>query len=263
MTPSSMAPSRAGLLAAAGAALVLVPAACDAPRRLAEPSELDPPAFAHADDHLNAMVDRAWGGNVQWEFVRPRPPGIGTGSRGIAPGLQQTRVRLYQIAPVDADDPLSPPIDLSHLGLINIAGRDHVLSVPQQGGRGFTGIGRTVPVLHPRWAPFPPFGPAQCNNFVGADIEDDIAWQRVEPTPHPCGWAAVVYGAKLAGDECVRPLTSVARVESAAAAGLVTLAFPVEPPWPFAIRPLTRQGEGRVTEAAPACVPAGERVVAA
>jgi hypothetical protein len=260
MTPSRKLPARAGLHSVAAAALVLGLAACDAPRHAAGPADVDSPAFSHTDDHLNAMVDRAWGGDVQWEFVRPRPPGIGTGPNGVAPGLEQARVRLYQIAPVDAADPLSPPIDLSHLGLINIAGRDHVLAVPQQGGREFTGVGRTVPVLHPGWAPFPPFGAAQCNNFVGPDVEGDIAWQRVEPTPHPCGWAAVVYGARLDGDECVRPLTTVARVEAAAAAGLVTLVFPPEPPWPFAIRPLTDAGGGRIVEAAPACVPAGERV---
>jgi hypothetical protein len=260
MTASPTTRPRAVILAAS-AALILT-AACEAPDHIAGRAELDPPAYAHMHDHLNAMVDRAWGGDVQWEFVRPRPPGIGTTSNGVAPGLEQTRVRLYQIAPVDATDPLSPPIDLTHLGLINIAGRDHVLNVPQQGGRGFTGIGQTVPVLHPGWAPFPPFGPAQCNNFVGPDLDGVIAWQRVDPTPHPCGWAAVVYAAMLDGDECVSPLTSVERIEAAAAQGLVALVFPPEPPWPFAIRPLTAPGQGRVTVAAPSCVAAGERVAA-
>jgi hypothetical protein len=266
MTHRRIAPPRARtLIIAVAACAAAVFAACDGAARVTEPEPPElAPAFAHTGDHLNAMVDRAWGDGIQWEFVRPRPPGIGSGADGsTAPGLLAARVRLYQIAPVNTGDPLSPEIDLSHLGLIHIGGRDHVLAVPQRNRGSFTGIGQTVPVLHPGWQPMPPFGDAQCNNFVGPDVEARVAWQRVVPTPHPCGWAAVVYAAQLDADACVQPLTTVARVEAAAAQGLVQLAFPPEPAWPFAIRPLTQAGAGRVEVASPACVPAGERVVEA
>jgi hypothetical protein len=230
--------------------VALLVSGCDtgSPAGLVHAHELDP-VFAHVGGHANALVEGAWGADQQWELVKPRPPGIGADDG--------TRTRLYQIAPVVAGSPLSPALNIP--GVIEIAGRDHVVR-PPQGNRGtFTGIGQTVPVLLPGWEPGPPFDPAACAAPDLAAIADRIAWQWVIPTPHPCGRAPVVYGAQLEGDACVKPLTSVERVEAAHGEGLVQLAFPPEPAWPFAIRPLTPAGRGPAPVSIPACVPAGER----
>jgi hypothetical protein len=95
-------------------------AACDAPFQpvdtfAADPGATPEAAFHHDfPGHLNGTVERLWAGNRQWGFVRPRPPGVG------APG--HLVVDAYQIAPVDAADPLSEPLT----PVFPIAGRDHV-----------------------------------------------------------------------------------------------------------------------------------------
>jgi hypothetical protein len=205
----------------------------------------EPVAHHTVPDHLNALVERAWGGNVIWEMVKPRPPGV--------PARAHTVVWLYQIAPVDSDDPLSPPFTTPD---VDLGGRDHVVDVPGAVRPGSPALARTVPVLLPGWEPeFPPFPPIGCEAPDLGPLAGRIAWRWVDPVPHPCGRAPAVYAAELVeGSGCLVPLTSVDRVLQAVELGLARLEFPPEPAWPFAIRPLTAAGTGRVVQAAPACV---------
>lgn len=214
------------------------------------PADLDLAAADAAGGRV--LIERAWSDGVQWELVKPRPPGIGASD--------DVRVRAYQIAPVAAGDPLSPPLSIP--GLIEVAGRDHVMQAPRGNRGSYTAVARTVPVLVPGWQPAPPFGPAQCALPDLGPLAGRIAWQWSDPTPHPCGRAPQVFAVQLDGEPCVRPLTSVARVEAAERQGLVQFAFPPEPAWPYALRPITAAGTGRVAPAAPGCVTAGERVIA-
>jgi len=218
------------------------PASSDA---LAPPGD---PAAHHAPAHVGALVERAWGGDVVWELVKPRPPGLG------AP--VDKAIGLYVIAPVNPADPLSPAIDVP--GLLTVGGRDHVVPARTTGQGSFRGIARTVALQHPGWYGGPPFDAAAC----AAPVEDPrIAWAWVQvdgSTGHPCGQVAFVYAVQLDGEACPLPLTSEGRVQAALAQGLVN---PFEPdeggPWPFAIRPLG--GGGSDVGAPPGCVPPGER----
>jgi hypothetical protein len=224
-------PNLSGLLVAA----VLL-AACD---RSPHPLGPDDPAFHHdVPEHVNALVERAWGANQQWELVKPRPPGVG------AP--QDVAVHLYIIAPVNENDPLSPGIQVDFL---TVGGRDHVVPLPQGQQGSVRGLARSVPVVVPGWEFWtPPF----CAPPV-VD-EDRIAWRWLEVSVHPCGQVPTVYAAKLEGEACRKPLTSVDRIMAAVEQDLVELDFPPEAPWPFAVRPLTAPRQGRVTITPPACV---------
>jgi hypothetical protein len=228
---------------------VLVAAACDNAGHPLEPGAAE---AHHSAAHMGALFERAWHGDIHWGLVKPRPPGIGAND-GV-------RVPLYQIAAVDPADPLSPPIEIP--GVMALGGRDHVVRIPA-GNRGeFTGVGQTVVVLLPGWSPAPPFT-TSCDAPDLGPLADRIAWAWLDPVPHPCGRAPQVYAAQLDGDACVRPLTSVERIDAAAAQGLIALMAPPEEPWPFALRPLTGPGQGRTAVSAPACVAPGERAAVA
>jgi hypothetical protein len=213
-------------------------------------TDADPePLFAASPGSSTLLVERAWGHDVQWDMIKPRPPGIGASD--------DIRVNAYIIAPVDPADPLSPAISIP--GFIDVAGRDHVLPLPH-GGRGtFRAVARSVPVVLPGWLPEPPWL-ASCDAPDLGPLADRIAWAWLDPAPHPCGRAPQVFAARLDGEACVAPLTSVARVEAAVEQGLVQLLHvPFEPAWNFAVRPLVMTGGRPPLVTASACVPAGER----
>jgi hypothetical protein len=214
-------------------------AACEHAPHPVEPED----ARFHHGGHLNALVERAWGDARMWELVKPRPPGLG------APG--EVAIHLYLIAPVHEADPLSPPIHVP--GFLTVGGRDHVVPTPAGTQGAFRGVARSVPLEVPGWTPTPPFGDDQC----AAPAVDGarIAWRWVEVSLHPCGRVPLVYAVRLDAEECRKPLASVGRVRAAVDQGLAVPTFPEEPgPWPFAIRPLTRPGQGRVTIEPPACI---------
>jgi len=183
-------------------------------------------------------------GNFQWELVKPRPPGLGT--------PREKAIHVYQIAPVFEDDPLSPPIEVP--GFITLGGRDHVID-PQRVTQGrFRAVANTVPIVFPGWNPAPPFGAEQCDiPDIGA-LADQIAWRWVDVSVHPCGQVPMVFAVDFEDTDCHQPLTTVERVETAVEEGFAEFNFPPEEPWPFAIRPLTAQGQGKQMVSAPPCL---------
>jgi len=206
-------------------AAVVPLAACEGPTHSVEPADA---AFSHIPDPAGAVFEHAWGDAHKWELVKPRPPGIGASPDKAVP--------LYIVAPLVQGAPLSPPIP----GMVG--GRDHVVPLPGRGGGEFKGIARTVPLMP-------------------SDPEDSrVAWALVFVAGAPGDHVPTVYAAQLDGEDCPRPLSSVERVEAAIAQGLVVPLSTPEPAWPFAVRPTTAPGQGRITIPAPsACVPPGER----
>jgi hypothetical protein len=191
-----------------------------------------------------AIFERSWVNGYQWELVKPRPPGIGAGNDKV--------LHIYQIAPVFEDDPLSPGIEVP--GFITLGGRDHVIDSQQVNGRNFRGIANTVTISYPDWAPAPPFGAAECAVPDLGPVAERIAWRWLEVSLHPCGQVPLVYAVDFDDDGCKKPLTTVERIESAVDGGFAAFDFPPEEPWPFAIRPLTKQGAGNVTVHPPSCI---------
>ena len=191
-----------------------------------------------------ALFERAWVNSHQWELVKPRPPGIGASN--------EKALHIYQIAPVFEDDPLSPGIEVPDF--ITLGGRDHVLDSQRINGKNFRGIAITVPISYPEWAPFPPFGLAECAIPNIGPIADRIAWRWMEVSVHPCGQVPLVYAVDFEDDGCKQPLTTVERIHNAVDGGFAEFDFPPEEPWPFAIRPLTKQGEGLTQITSPVCI---------
>jgi len=191
-----------------------------------------------------ALFERTWVNGHEWELVKPRPPGIGAGN--------DKTLHIYQIAPVFEDDPLSPGIEVP--GFITLGGRDHVLDSQKVNGRNFRGIANTVPIVYPEWSPFPPFGAAECAIPNLGPVADRIAWRWVEVSVHPCGQVPLVYAVDFEDNGCKQPLTTVELIQSAVDGGFAEFDFPPEEPWPFAIRPLTKQGEGLTQITSPACI---------
>ena len=191
-----------------------------------------------------AIFERSWVNGHHWELVKPRPPGVGAG--------KNKAMDIYQIAPVIEDDPLSPPIEVPDV--ITLGGRDHVLDSQNVSRKNFRGIANTVLVQYPDWSFAPPFGPVECAIPDLGPIADRIAWRWLEVSVHPCGQIPLVYAVDFEDDGCLQPLTTVDRVNAAVSGGFAEFDLPPEEPWPFAIRPLTEQGEGKVSTHAPACV---------
>jgi hypothetical protein len=245
-----------GTAALAALTLTVLPLACESATAPAPPGEelaLDPPqAVLHGPaDHSAVLLERAWSGDRMWEMLKPRPPGLGTPEAQTVP--------FYVLAPVTAGDPLSPPAEIP--GVLRVGGRDHVVPTPAGNRGSFRAVARTVALEHPGWAPFSP---------AGCDVVDEdprIAWAWVEVaglaegTGHPCGRVAFVFAVQLDGEECLRPVTNLDRVQAAIDQGLVNASRPPEPAWPATIRPMTEPGKEHTAPAAPSgCVPAGERV---
>jgi hypothetical protein len=230
-----------GLWMVAAAAIV---AGCDGSVEPTSPAEVETRGAVNA----KALFEQAWGGDGRWEMVKPRPPGLGVSV--------EKATELYVIAPVSAFDPLSPPVVIP--GIVTLGGRDHVVPTPAGGAGSFSGVARTVALEVPGWMWFlEPFCAPPADN-------PRIAWDWIEisgPGGHPCGGVAAVYAVQLDGEECLRPLTSVARVEAAIAQGLAAATYPPgEGAWPFSIRPITSAGAGREMPAAPSeCVASGAR----
>jgi|GEM_PF-2539014 len=247
-----------GAAALAVLALAVLPLACDSATAPLSPGEevaLDPPATVlHSlGGAVGPLLERAWSDDQMWEMLKPRPPGLGT--------PEEQTVPFYVLAPVNAGDPLSPPVEIP--GVISIGGRDHVVPTPR-GSRGtFRAVARTVAVQHPDWLPGPPFEEADC---AAPPHDDRIAWAWVEVSGppgagHPCGRIAAVFAVQLEGEACPTSLTNLERLQAAIEQGLVNPDRPPEPAWPVAIRPMTEPGEGRTAPAAPSdCVPGGERM---
>ncbi len=188
-----------------------------------------------------ALFEGIWIDNAERGLVKPRPPGIGAND--------DIRVNVYQIAPVDPENPLSPAIELP--GGITIPGRDHVFRSPAGNQGTFRAIARTVPVVLPGWFVPPMFS---CDIPDLGPMEGRIAY-RMQPVPHPCGLVPQLYAVDFGDDGCLVPLTSVDRVEMAAAEGHVFLDMNVpEEPWPFSVRPHANPGSGQGPNEAPACV---------
>jgi len=200
-------------------------AACEQSTHPVAPADV---AFSQAPSPTGAVLEHAWGGDQMWELMKPRPPGIGASS--------EEAVHLYIVAPLVQGAPLSPEIP----GMVG--GRDHVVPL-QAGNRGeFKGIARTVPLL-----PADPFDPR-------------VGWAFIFVAGAPGDQVPVAYAVQLDGEECPRPLSSAERIQAAIAEGLVVPVFPQEPAWPFAIRPTSERGQGRVTVEAPSgCVAPGMR----
>ena len=245
-----------GVTAFTGLALAVLPLACEsatAPVPAGEQPELHPPqaALNGPPDHSAVLLERAWSGDRMWEMLKPRPPGLGT--------PEEQTVPFYVLAPVTAGDPLSPPAEIP--GVLRVGGRDHVVPTPAGDRGSFRAVARTVALEHPGWAPFSP---------AGCDVVDEdprIAWAWVEVaglaegTGHPCGRVAFVFAVQLDGEECLRPITNLDRVQAAIEQGLVNASRPPEPAWPATIRPMTGPGQESSAPTAPSdCVPAGERV---
>ena len=191
-----------------------------------------------------ALFERSWVNGYQWELVKPRPPGVGAG--------KDKAMDIYQIAPVFEDDPLSPGIEVP--GFITLGGRDHVLDSQNISRKKFRGIANTVVVQYPGWSPAPPFDVIQCDIPDLGSLADRIAWRWLEVSVHPCGQVPLVYAVDFEDDGCKQPLTTVDLVHNAVDGGFAEFNFPPEEPWPFAIRPLTKQGEGLTQITSPACI---------
>lgn len=243
-----------GIAAFAALALAVLPLACEsaiAPVPAGEEPSLTPQAALQGPpDRDTPLLERAWSGDRMWEMLKPRPPGLGT--------PEERTVPFYVLAPVTADDPLSPPAEIP--GVLRVGGRDHVVPTPPGNRGSFRAVARTVALEHPGWAPFSPAG---CDVVVD-DARIAWAWVEVaglaEGTGHPCGRVAFVFAVQLEGESCPRPITNLERVQAAIDQGLVNASRPPEPAWPAAIRPMTEPGEGHTAPTAPSdCVEAGER----
>lgn len=191
-----------------------------------------------------ALFERSWVNGYQWELVKPRPPGVGAG--------KDKAMNIYQIAPVFEDDPLSPGIEVP--GFITLGGRDHVLDSQNLSRKNFRGIANTVVVQYPGWSPAPPFDVIQCDIPDLGTLADRISWRWLEVSVHPCGQVPLVYAVDFEDDGCLKPLTTVERVEAAVSGGYAEFDLPPEEPWPFAIRTLTAPGQGKQVIEAPACM---------